>query len=423
MEYGPIIRGQNSALMRTSLFISLTLLALTVLSTPVASGQSLADVAARTERDRKAGNPTRTYGNGDLKPVRETVPAATDIVLPAATGPGGPGGDLSREDIARAVMPAVVTIETGTATGTGFFVNVDTLLTNKHVVGNTTSVRLRYAGGASGTGYVTSAASDADLALVHVDQPPAGHPTLRLAPSRSVQVGEEVLAIGSALGLLQGTVTRGIVSAVRTAGGLTMVQTDAAINPGNSGGPLINRTGAVVGITTARMNGAESLGFAIATDHASALLGGSITVLRRDDGVSDGNGLSGFADTGGKSDTDELRERGQEQFERAVQALARAADDVDVAWKQYRAACVGKYTVGTIVNGREWFGLYGDSVLLSNETMPECRARREALGRVANDIGDGMRQAEESARRAGVFPGTTRTIRAKYAMDWPGWEK
>lgn len=409
--------------MRISLVTSLALVALTGLSTAALHAQSLANLAARAERDRKAGATTRSYGNGDLKPVREAAPAPTDIVLPAATGSGGAAADLSREDIARAVMPAVVTIETGTATGTGFFVNADTLLTNKHVVGTSTSVRLRYAGGASGTGYVTSTASDADIALVHVDQPPPGHPTLRLAPSRSVQVGEEVLAVGSALGLLQGTVTRGIVSAVRTAGGLTMVQTDAAINPGNSGGPLINRTGAVVGITTAKMNGAESIGFAIATDHASALLGGSVTVLRRDDAPTGGSGLSGLADTGGKSDTDELRERGQEQFDRSVQMLARAADDMDVAWKQYRAACVGKYTVGTIANGREWFGLYSDTVVLDNESMPECRARRDELTRVANRIGDGMRQAEESARRAGVFPGTTRTIRAKYAMEWAGWDK
>ena len=409
--------------MRTSSIASLALLVLTSLSTPALHAQSLADLAARAERDRKAGSTTRTYGNGDLKPVRDTPSAATDVVLPAATGVGSATTDMAREDVVRAVMPAVVTIETGTATGTGFFVNADTLLTNKHVVGTTTSVRLRYTGGSLGTGYVTATASDADLALVHVDQAPPGHPTLRLAPSRTVQVGEEVIAVGSALGLLQGTVTRGIVSAVRSAGGLTMVQTDAAINPGNSGGPLVNRSGAVVGITTAKMNGAESIGFAIATDHASALLGGTLAVLRKDDAASGSDGLSGLADAGGKSDTDELRERGQEQFERAVQMLSRAADNVDAAWAQYRVACIGKYTVGTVTNGREWFGLYSDSVLLDNESMPECRARRDDIGRAASRIGDGMRQAEESARRAGVFPGTTRTIRAKYAMDWAGWDK
>ena len=58
------------------------------------------------------------------------------------------------------------------------------------------------------------------------------------------------MAIGSALGVLQNTVTRGIVSGVRQAGSVTLIQTDAAINPGNSGGPLVDRAGNVIGINT-----------------------------------------------------------------------------------------------------------------------------------------------------------------------------
>ena len=75
--------------------------------------------------------------------------------------------------------------------------------------------------------------------------------------------GQEVIALGTPLGL-QNTVTRGIVSAVREVGGVTLVQTDAAINPGNSGGPLLDRTGAVIGITTMGMRSAVAQGLSFA---------------------------------------------------------------------------------------------------------------------------------------------------------------
>ena len=62
--------------------------------------------------------------------------------------------------------------------------------------------------------------------------------------------GQEIIVIGSALGTLQNSVSRGIVSGLRNSGGATLVQTDAAANPGNSGGPMLDRSGAVIGITT-----------------------------------------------------------------------------------------------------------------------------------------------------------------------------
>ncbi len=391
-------------------------------SVHAAQNQSLAAVADRTAAEREAATGSKTYGDADLKPVREAPPSPTDVVLPVDTAAAaGPLSDRGREDVVRAVMPAVVTIESGSSTGSGFFVSADTVLTNKHVIAGSSSVRLRFSNGTQSTGYVSSTASDADLALVHVEQPPTSHPTLRLAPARTVQVGEEVLAVGSALGMLQGTVTRGIVSAVRSSGGLTLVQTDAAINPGNSGGPLVNKSGAVVGITTAKMSAAESLGFAIATDHASRLMAGSTTVLAPD---SSGDSTSLDAALGtSRSETDAMREQGEAQFEKTVQALARQADEIDAAWERYRVACAGKYSVGVVVNGRAWFGLLGDTVLIDNETLPQCRAWHDDVSTNARRVSDVMQQAEEMARRAGVFPGTTRGLRAKYAMEWGGWDR
>src|SRR5207237_3250742 len=92
----------------------------------------------------------------------------------------------------------------------------------------------------------------------------------------TVRVGQEVIAIGSPLGTLQNTVTRGIVSAIRETGNATLVQTDAAINPGNSGGPLIDRNGAAIGITTMGYMQRQGLNFAVAIDHARALLEGRV---------------------------------------------------------------------------------------------------------------------------------------------------
>ena len=70
--------------------------------------------------------------------------------------------------------------------------------------------------------------------------------------------GQEIIVIGSALGTLQNSVSRGIVSGLRASGGATLVQTDAAANPGNSGGPMLDRNGTVIGITT--------MGYRIARD-------------------------------------------------------------------------------------------------------------------------------------------------------------
>jgi len=78
--------------------------------------------------------------------------------------------------------------------------------------------------------------------------------------------------VGSALGVLQSTVTTGIVSALRTAGGVRYVQTDAAINPGNSGGPLVDEHGQVVGINSRTYLQAENLGFAIPANTAQVVL-------------------------------------------------------------------------------------------------------------------------------------------------------
>lgn len=117
---------------------------------------------------------------------------------------------------------------------------------------------------------------EADLALVKSQVASTGS-VLALRPISGVRPGEEVAAIGSpALGssALESSVTRGIISGIRSMEGFMVIQTDAALNPGNSGGPLVDASGRVVGINTVKAAQQESIGFAVAADYAQALLDG-----------------------------------------------------------------------------------------------------------------------------------------------------
>lgn len=164
--------------------------------------------------------------------------------------------------------------------GTGFIVQADGLIvTNKHVVnanaeyfivdekGNTYDVDQIYRDPAN------------DIAIVSIKNPPAGGlPQTELGTSSNLQVGQSVIAIGTALGEFRNTVTTGVVSGLGrgiTAGSAfqrfterldNVIQTDAAINPGNSGGPLLNSSGQVIGVNTAISGSGENIGFAIPID-------------------------------------------------------------------------------------------------------------------------------------------------------------
>jgi len=157
--------------------------------------------------------------------------------------------DSPLEDLVSRVVPAVALVQAGQNRGTGFFISRDRVLTNAHVVDGHSTVRLQV-GEVSYSARVTNVSTGSDLAVLQVSNPNPNQPVLTLGSVSSARVGEEVIAVGSALGVLSNTVTRGIVSAVRKAGQITLIQTDAAINPGNSGGPLVNRAGQVIGINS-----------------------------------------------------------------------------------------------------------------------------------------------------------------------------
>lgn len=227
--------------------------------------------------------------------------------VPAAALPPG-----SVEQVAAKVVPSVVKLETdlGRASeeGSGIILTADGLiLTNNHVVqaarpgaGPSSPLpgavpvgartKVTFSDGSNKPFTVVGTDPSSDIAVVRA-QDVSGLTPITLGSSSSLRVGQDVVAIGSPLGL-EGTVTTGIVSALNrpvAAGGdtrnqntvLDAIQTDAAINPGNSGGALVNMNGELVGINSAiatmggdsanAQSGSIGLGFAIPVDQAKRI--------------------------------------------------------------------------------------------------------------------------------------------------------
>ena len=257
------------------------------------------------------------------EPTQLTQPVGADLRVGPYTAAQPPS---SLEDIVARTLPAVVSIEAGRSRGTGFFVQPQVVLTNAHVVEGQASVQLQ-SGQARYTARVMGLARGSDLAVLHVTGAPADQPTLRLGAVRDVRVGQEVIAIGSALGVLSNTVTRGIVSALRQAGSVTLIQTDAAINPGNSGGPLVDRTGLVIGINSMRVaqTAGEGLAFAVAIDHAAPLLSGQGQATAAT--ATPVDGLNRIL--GAPSPADQMRERGEQAYRKTLEWAARNGQELD----------------------------------------------------------------------------------------------
>lgn len=177
-------------------------------------------------------------------------------------------------DVRDSVVLVQGTTVGGDVQGSGFvyeFQNRMVVITNYHVVQDTTDLSVTFS---NGHGYVATVLGTdpySDLAVVSVDAPANQFKPVEIVSSTTLRVGDQVIAIGNPYGLV-GSLTTGVVSGVgRTidegsTGGFVIaniIQTSAPINPGNSGGPLLNALGKVVGITTAIVSESQGLGFAI----------------------------------------------------------------------------------------------------------------------------------------------------------------
>ena len=171
------------------------------------------------------------------------------------------GGETSQPNI-ESFIEGVVSIETDSGVGSGFFVTAGCLVvTNNHVVSGADTIVVRTSAKKLLVGRILEHDAVRDLALLTVGM--HGCHSLKLGDPERERLGEEVYAIGNPLGL-SNTVTKGIISARRsTKDGVRYIQLDATINPGNSGGPLLTKSGSVIGVNTFKVGGYEGLNFAI----------------------------------------------------------------------------------------------------------------------------------------------------------------
>jgi Trypsin-like peptidase domain len=334
---------------------------------------------------------------------------------------------LALEDLVAQAIGAVVMIETGASRGTGFFVASDLVVSNEHVVGREAVVTVRLHDGTTRQGRVERTAPEVDLALVRTATGGAPAVLLSLGRGDSTRVGQEVVAIGSALGL-QSTVTRGILSAKRQSGAVALLQTDAAINPGNSGGPLLDRAGVVIGVTTLKAGGpAEGVGFAVAAEHVHALLSGQAptrSALAQQTAVPPSQagppvGSPRPLPLPTTSDADAQRAATLAAFEREFGNLAGSAAQVDAQWESFARTCRPQPSRD---GDRPWFALSLGPVAYASHDG-NCPYWLSDLQANSRTFVGAVRAVEEAARRQGVLPGDVRGMRRRHRLDWTGFDR
>ncbi len=231
------------------------------------------------------GNFSFLGGHGSSSPLQLTE---------AEAAPAYNADELNNIAVYKRVLPSVVNITSRQVVfdffygavpqegqGSGFILDkAGHVLTNYHVIeGANRGIQVTLSNKTSYKATVVGSDKVHDLALLQIDAPSLQPVTL--ADSSGLSVGQEVYAIGNPFGL-SGTMTRGIISSIRSIRGASgapiedAIQTDAAINPGNSGGPLLNSHGDVIGINTMILSNADQnagIGFAIPINTAKAVLG------------------------------------------------------------------------------------------------------------------------------------------------------
>ncbi|MGA8257473.1 MAG: trypsin-like peptidase domain-containing protein [Nocardioides sp.] len=214
--------------------------------------------------------------NGDSSAA--STSGSSGLASPIVSSGDTPAVDGSVEQVAAAVLPSVVKLDVtgtqGTGSGSGFIISSDGLIvTNNHVAevaGDGGQITVSFADGSHAPAEIVGLDPLTDTAVIQAEGVEGLTPAT-IGESEAVDVGEQVVAIGSPFGL-DATVTAGIISALQRPvdvgsdedGNATVypaIQTDAAINPGNSGGPLVDLNGHVIGINSSiRSTGSNGLG-------------------------------------------------------------------------------------------------------------------------------------------------------------------
>ena len=231
------------------------------------------------------GIPAVTVETSSVSPT-DTPTSGSSSSDSIRTSPGGSG--LPTVEVVKKLKPSVVQIVTEVAAmgamnqvvpsmgvGTGIVLDEEGfILTNNHVIRSAQAITVTLNDGRTFPAELIGGDAGTDTAVIRIEA--EGLSPAVLGKSSELLVGQDVIAIGHALGLPGGpTVSKGVVSAlgrsIAVDAQTTMVdliQTDASINPGNSGGPLANALGEVIGMNTAVIRGSQGIGFAINIDDA-----------------------------------------------------------------------------------------------------------------------------------------------------------
>ncbi len=243
------------------------------------------DQTAVTATEAPPGETSRAPSPEPLVDSPET-PASVQVILDADDD------ELTTVDVVKLLTPSIVQIVTESLSmglfnqpipskGVGTGVVIDTnghIMTNNHVIAGAQRITATLANGESFPVEFIGRDFQTDLAVLRIDA--SDLQPAKLGNSSELEVGEDVIAIGHALGLAGGpTVSKGVVSALGRSIDtdaqntiVELIQTDAEINPGNSGGALVNNAAEVVGINTAIIQSARGIGFAINIDDAKVVV-------------------------------------------------------------------------------------------------------------------------------------------------------
>src|SRR5215472_5410355 len=237
----------------------------------------------------RAGRPPETVTSSDSG--RATRPDHVDLAEASGPPPLDPEEQLN-VTVYKKALPSVVNITSTQVAidffygpvpqqgaGSGFVIDGEgRILTNFHVVENARQLEVTTSDKKKYKAKVVGIDPSHDLAVIQI--PAQDVPRAEIGDSKSLVVGQKVFAIGNPFGL-SGTMTRGIISSIRSVRGPRgfideAIQTDAAINPGNSGGPLLNSRGQVIGINSMIFTGgveqSAGIGFAIPINTAKSVL-------------------------------------------------------------------------------------------------------------------------------------------------------
>jgi len=207
----------------------------------------------------------------DTSEVQQEPEKVIKVITEVANKP------LNIGDIAKHTFPSVVMIVTKDRSeqllslGSGFFVREDIVATNRHVMEGAVTGYAKIVGKEQKYPIAGYVAIDDRLDLILLKIENAIAPSLSLGKSAGIAVGDEVFVVGNPQGL-EGTFSKGIISAIRAFKDDYLLQITAPISPGSSGGPVLNTQGEVIGVSVATFKGGQNLNFAIPSSSLQPLL-------------------------------------------------------------------------------------------------------------------------------------------------------